>query len=312
MRYITVGLVLVLFSTGSVFAASSGGATAQFLKLGVGARAVAMGEAHCAIVEGADATFWNTAGLAATDGYEVAFTHNEWIDDIRYEYVAAGIPVFGYGTVGVSYGQLTMGELEGYDRFGNPTGNFTAGDRLIGVSYGIGLFDMVQLGAGFKYVMSNIENEDATAYAGDFGVIFHPPFIERFSVGGAVYNIGTDMVFIEEGDPLPRGARVGFGYEQPLGDIHDVVLAADVAKYNDWGSYRANFGGEYTLLDMVSGRVGYKAEFHDGEEENPDGFTVGAGFKHGIGDILKLRFDYAFAEMDMFDAAHRVSLGINF
>jgi hypothetical protein len=306
MKYITIQAVLALLVAGSAYAGSSGGATAQFLKLGVGARAIAMGEAHCAIVEGTDATFWNTAGLAATDGYEVAFTHNEWLDDLRYEYAAAAVPVFGYGTVGVSYGQLTMGELEGYDNTGNPTGNFTAGDKVIGVSYGIGLFEMVQVGAGFKYVMSNIESEDASAYAGDFGVIFHPFFIEGFSVGGAVYNIGTEMVFIEQGDPLPRGGRVGFGYEQPLGDIHNVVLAADVAKYNDWTEYRGNIGGEYTLFNMVSGRAGYKIAY------DVDGFTVGAGFKHGIGNTLKLRFDYAFAEMDKFDASHRVSLGINF
>jgi len=204
-----------------------------------------------------------------------------------------------------------MGELEGYDRFGNPTQNFTAGDKQIGVSYGIGLFNMLQVGAGFKYIMSNIENEDATAYAGDFGVIFRPPMLPQLSVGAAGYNFGTEMVFLEQGDPLPRGARVGFGYEQPLGEIHNVVVSLDGVKYNDWDNYRANIGGEYTLLDMISGRVGYKIEFNEGEEENPDGFTLGGGFKHVLGGV-KMRFDYAFAEMDKFDAAHRVSLGINF
>jgi hypothetical protein len=270
-----------------------------------------MGEAYCALASGADAAFWNPAGLATTDGYEVSFTHNEWIDDIRYEYAAAAVPVFGYGTVALSYGQLTMGELEGYDRFGNPTQNFTAGDKQIGVSYGIGLFNMLQVGAGFKYIMSNIENENATAYAGDFGVIFRPPMLPQLSIGAAGYNFGTEMVFIEQGDPLPRGARFGFGYEQPLGEIHNVVVSLDGVKYNDWDNYRANIGGEYTLLDMISGRVGYKIEFSDGEEENPDGFTLGGGFKHSVAGI-KLRFDYAFAEMDKFDATHRVSLGINF
>ncbi len=311
MKYTKYIVAVGLIITSSVSFASTGAATAQFLKIGVGARAIGMGEAYVALAEGADASYWNPAGLAATEGYDISFTHNEWIDDIRYEYVAAAVPVFGYGTVAVSYGQLTMGELEGYDRFGNPTQNFTAGDKAIGVSYGIGLFDMIQVGAGFKYVMSNIENEDATAYAGDFGVIFRPPMLQQLSVGAAGYNFGTEMVFIEQGDPLPRGVRVGAAYEQPLGDIHGIVFSLDGAKYNDWDNYRANVGGEYTLLDMISGRAGYKIEFHDGEEENPDGFTLGGGFKHGIGGI-KLRFDYAFAEMDKFDATHRVSFGINF
>lgn len=311
MKYMKYVVIVSLVVASSVSFAATGAATAQFLKIGVGARAIGMGEAYCALASGANATFWNPAGLATADGYEVSFTHNEWIDDIRYEYVAAAVPVFGYGTIALSYGQLTMGELEGYDRFGNPTQNFTAGDRLVGVSYGIGLFDMLQVGAGFKYIMSNIENEDATAYAGDFGVIFHPPMLPQLSIGAAGYNFGTEMVFIEQGDPLPRGARFGFGYEQPLGGIHNVVVSLDGVKYNDWDNYRANIGGEYTLLDMISGRAGYKIEFTDGEEENPDGFTLGGGFKHSLGGVI-MRFDYAFAEMDKFDATHRVSLGINF
>ena len=43
----------------------------QFLKIGVGARATALGESFVAISNDASALFWNPAGLANTEGNQV-------------------------------------------------------------------------------------------------------------------------------------------------------------------------------------------------------------------------------------------------
>ena len=51
----------------------------QFLKIGVGARGVAMGESFVAVANDASALFWNPAGL-------VQFNQNEIIFDLLSEF----------------------------------------------------------------------------------------------------------------------------------------------------------------------------------------------------------------------------------
>ena len=43
----------------------------HFLRIGIGGRAGAMGEAYSSVARGAEALYWNPAGTAFTDGREV-------------------------------------------------------------------------------------------------------------------------------------------------------------------------------------------------------------------------------------------------
>ena len=56
----------------------------QFLKIGVGGRASAMGDAFIAIADDASALYWNPAGLVFAKQNEVMFSHNSWaVGDIN-------------------------------------------------------------------------------------------------------------------------------------------------------------------------------------------------------------------------------------
>ena len=50
----------------------------QFLKIGIGARATAMGDAYTAIADDATAVYWNPAGIARVQGNVVSFSHAAW------------------------------------------------------------------------------------------------------------------------------------------------------------------------------------------------------------------------------------------
>ena len=49
-----------------------------FLKIGVGAEAIGMGESHVAVTDDLYASYWNPAGLAKLQRPQLALMHNEW------------------------------------------------------------------------------------------------------------------------------------------------------------------------------------------------------------------------------------------
>ena len=54
-----------------------------FLKIGVGAKAIGMGESQVADADDLYAIYWNPAGLAQLQRPQLGLMHNEWFDGLR-------------------------------------------------------------------------------------------------------------------------------------------------------------------------------------------------------------------------------------
>src|SRR5688572_18755571 len=72
----------------------AGTSSLQFLKIGVGARATAMGETFIAVSNDITALYWNPAGLMQFTEYGAHFSHNEWLVDLNHEFLG-GVYRFG-------------------------------------------------------------------------------------------------------------------------------------------------------------------------------------------------------------------------
>lgn len=306
MRTILLGIIMLVCAAALAGAAEAGTTTATFLKIGVGARAVGMGEAAAALAEGPDALYWNPAGLAALDQPAVAFTHNEWLEDIRYENIGLSAPILNIGSFGLAAGYLGMGKLVGRDEQGELTGEFSASDLLAQVGYARAFGKWIAVGVAGEYISSKIDTDKATAFAGSAGIKANIP-LPGLSAGVAVSNLGGEMKFLEEGDPLPMALRGGLAYRLPFGgENNKVTVAVDGLKYKDSDAY-VNSGVEYWFHNMIAGRVGYKALY------DTDGLTGGLGFKYAATQRLTLGADYAYADMgEDFGATHRISVGMMF
>src|SRR5512135_2358318 len=75
----------------------------QFVKIGVGARQVAMGEAAIASVEDVNSVFWNPAGLRGVQSVEASFSYAKWFADLNYFSGAAAIRWEGVGIFALEY-----------------------------------------------------------------------------------------------------------------------------------------------------------------------------------------------------------------
>ena len=94
--------VLVLAGTG-----------AAFLKIPVGPRVCATGEAAVAYIDDASALFYNPAGLANVPTYNAVLAHNQWLLDMNHEYVAGVYGTEGLGKFGVAFDYWGSGAIQG-------------------------------------------------------------------------------------------------------------------------------------------------------------------------------------------------------
>jgi len=121
----------------------------EFLSIGVSARAQAMGNAVVATVDDGTASYWNPAGLSATDstyGIDLSAMHAEWFAGVgKFDYASVSIPfsdrqrrlAFSFIRFGIDEipNTLSLYESDGTVNFDNVT-RFSAADYAFLISYG--------------------------------------------------------------------------------------------------------------------------------------------------------------------------------
>ncbi len=281
----------------------AGTAALPFLRLGVGARALALGEAFVADALDAEAAVLNPALLSKNRRHSVTFTHDEYLADLTFEFGAYAMPLAGgeAGSIALSVRYLSYGTLQGYDEDGVPTGDFLAADLAAGISYGVELFQGFGAGATINYVYSRIDDANASTIAFDLGLSYQP--LNRLRLGLTATNLGPDVRYVTLESPLPITLRLGAAGEIIDTPRHRITLLAD-GVYPVYGVPYGAFGLQYTLFDMISFRGGYRLG-HDTAT-----FSFGAGFQFGLWKTALLNLDYAYADYGDLDATHLFTLGL--
>ena len=107
MLVLLTALCLLASNSYAAFSRDDVGTTgAPFLKIGVGARAIGMGEAYGGLADEVNAIYWNPAGLVNVQRRELSFMHAAWFASINYEYVAYAQKL-GIGTLGFAFNYLS-------------------------------------------------------------------------------------------------------------------------------------------------------------------------------------------------------------
>jgi hypothetical protein len=290
------GALVVVLLASAARAADPGETGLAFLKIGVGARAAAMGEAYAAVAQDASATYWNPAGIANAPRTEVHASHHEWISDVRYEYLAAVRGLKGHA-VGAHAALLHMGKLEGRDDAGNFTESFHAYDLSTGVTYARRIAQPLEVGATAKLLYAKIEDYSATGFAADVGMRYRTP-VRGLTAALTFSNVGPEMSFVEDKFTLPFNSRVGLAY-RTRGLLDGLVLAADVRVPND-SDPKGHVGVELWPHEMIALRGGAKLGYDE------EAGTVGCGIAYA-----SYVFDYAFvpfSDESVLGDTHRLSV----
>jgi hypothetical protein len=183
---------------------------ANFLHLGITARANAMAGAVGTSVSGPSAWYWNPAGAALTESFEMAAGRQNLYGDLglSQNYLAFSIPLIG-GAVGVSVNSLNSGDIPLTDEnapFGTvQRGQFFEWSSIaVTAGYAARLTDRLDVGMQGKYISEGVIGSRITFLAADIGTQFRTG-LYGLILSGTLQNIGTGAR--HRGSLLERGVN---------------------------------------------------------------------------------------------------------
>lgn len=284
---------------------ASGQIAITVLDIDPGVRALGVGGAAVSLSEGAEALYYNPAGLAQLSGISLTSSYASHLG--LGTYGALGLAFRNWGIGFLSFGS---GDIDGYDDEGNPTGTaLSYGSTAVLIAFGLAPsqvpflpaapFDF-SVGARFKYLTGNIGETGGSGFGIDLSywmelpsVGLGPIALSDFSLGVTMNDLLGSISFGAESESLGMGLALGASAR--IAGVVLVALDLDAAR----GGIR--LGAEYQPIPALAVRAGVLTR--------PVGVTVTLGLGMAIEGI---QIDYAFASHPVLGGSHRVSLTIDF
>ncbi len=276
-----------------------------FMRMGLGARANAMGNAYTGVAEGTVAAYYNPAGIPFLETRQVMLSYRFLSLDRKFNYIgfATGIrPKVEEGSgemalnagLAVSWIHAGVDNIDGRDFAGNHYQDFSNSEHAFTLSFGVmPIKNMLAIGLAGKVLYNRIpdigDNNAAISDFGlgvDIGLLFKPlPYLSiGFTVKdiNAKYDWKTDKVWekdIDKTDRFPKTFRGGIALRYPYPWL---LLAFDLEE-NNQQEMRYFVGTEALFMDKFAARAGL----------NNGSLTLGGGY---LFELFKkpVQIQYAF------------------
>jgi len=319
----------------------------EFLKLGVGARALGMGEAFVAVADDASAPYWNPAGLIHLRERQVLFMHAEQFGDIiNHDFVSFAMPLEGQGVLAVSVIRLGVDNIpvtagikptpeEDVGRNGIPgdgdegelNGEFDPGEPFIlrlhqheilwksdaeyavFFSYANRLSDRLSVGGNFKLITQRLLGLAASFGMGlDAGVLYEAA--EGLDLGLKVTDLTSTPLFWDTGSTETIRPTVipGMRFKREMPSLAGALTAAFDVRMTFDGKDGSQLEGETVSAEFRPGlEYWFRKTLAGRVGASGDRVTAGFGVRYG-----GFGADYAFVGHEELDNSHRVSLSVSF
>ncbi|MBI4248886.1 MAG: PorV/PorQ family protein [Elusimicrobia bacterium] len=286
------------------FSSSSVGTTAAgFLKLGVGARAVALGEAYSALADDAGAVTWNPAALTRVSKRSATLMHGVHLDESFLDYGAFAQKLGHSSAWGAAFQYFAAGKITETDAAGTELGKFSPNDMAVSLAFAHRLTSGFSLGLSGKLIQSTVLKSAQTA-AADAGLLSPSFFDDQFSFALTVSNAGGKMKFENESERLPLLVKAGAAWR-----AEDMAAGLEVGLPVDNNPFVA-FGVEDIVPVSGEWSVAGRAGINTRTLKDIDGFT---GISLGLGLIHpSFSWDYGFLPFGPVGLSHRMSLSFRF
>lgn len=303
----------------------AGRTSMQFLKIGIGARSVAMGQACIADMSDVNAAFWNAAAITEMEGRQVSFSYNRWIADLNVVSGALGFQIPQVGAFALTYTSLDYGNIQealttspagGVDTRTGDT--FSGSDLAIGLGFSRQYTDKLSIGVQIKYLREELFTFSSSLWGFDVGSLYHTGW-RGIRLAMSAQNFARQARWMhttserQQSFELPLLFRIGWSIDLYGGE--DLFLGGNAARgkwtlnmdalhSNDYAE-RLHIGTEYTLLDLISFRAGYRFNYEEGN------LSLGTGLNYTFGRS-HIIVDYAYVNYEFLESPHRLTMTLVF
>ncbi len=291
-------LIYILLLPLTIFAQNEGAGNTglSFLKIGLNAKAVAMGDAYSSISEDATSLIYNPSTIHLGKN-NVILSHNISQIDFTSSFIGTK---FVFGKLGVGLGLIRAGvnNIEVRLTPGAPLEKFDSQDISINLGISYNFYENISVGIATKFLYEKIYVDEASGFGLDIGTNYKK---DEFSFSFVLANLGSMDEMRNTRTKLPTLVRFGGSYKYPYKDFN-FLLALEGFKVLEGGKLHIHSGFEAGYKDLAFIRVGYQTNY---ENRN---FSAGIGLKY-----KDITFDYAFIPYsNSFGTGNIFSIGYNF
>ncbi len=333
-KLISTHLIFLLIFTTQISAQYSdlnqiGTSMANFLKIGAGGRATAMGNSFVAISDDASAAYWNPGGLSIMPHDETIVQVTNWLADTKYYFLSSTFTLDGFARLAVSATSFTSGAMEEttiYEPEGTGRKFFTS-NMQFGLSLARSFTNRFSAGITLKYIMESLDRTSASTVALDIGSIFITNILNDMRIGITISNLGGRMklegsdlaiqylpdnsikyanasLSTEEWD-IPLLFRFGLATDAIKSDLIRLTVTADLLDSRDY-EYRINSGVELGFKEVLFLRGGYKFNYSLAD------YSFGFGLNLDNIVDFKIKADYSYNNFGVLSNVHSFSISIGY
>jgi len=280
------GTIIVLLTV-----SMAGAASLDPMKLGVGARSLAMGRTAAALAGNINSMFVNPANAADFRGWGGTSMYTSLLEgDIAYTVIGGGYEA-AWGTLGLSYlGGGTAGiQVSSRDADGRIVAagtSFDYSNSVISLVYGKGIMENLAAGASLKFFSKGFSDSygSGTGYDLDLGLLWKPR--NNLTVGISQQNtLPSDIAAISwnsgEKEGIPFNTKVGCAYTPR----RDLLLAADLDYAAD-SPMLFHSGVEWNFRENLDLRAGLdQVATSKSEAVTNLAFGIGIGYEGFVFDL---------------------------
>lgn len=301
----------------------------EFIAIGVGGRALAMGGAYCALANDVTAAYWNPAGLSSLMYPQISLMHDERFGGlVNYDYGAVALPIGAQSSLAFSAIRLGVDNIAdtrnaGVDADGNPLPPgqtqglagidpsrvvyYNSADWAFYFSYAKRASENFSYGASLKFIRRDMGEGSATGIGIDIGGRYM--LSDKIALGANFQDATSTLVAWNTGrnELITPTLKLGSAYFLDLfGGRFAPAVDTDVRFEGRKSASNAHLGRvsfdfhsgvEFSYQNVIAVRTGYS---------DIGSFTVGAGIH-----LPKFDIDYSFSKFngeDQLDNTHRISL----
>lgn len=333
MNRIIICLICLLVARAEAFD-RVGTASAQFLKLGVGARELAMGGCGVTATGSVSTGWWNPSGVQISH-FGFSWQYGDYYANLTHMRVGAGMALDRNTSV-VWFANMLQAPEQEVTTVREPDGNglnYSYQGLSTGLIWTRRLTDRLHLGCTGKLVREQLYHESASTFALDAGIRYEFA-ARRLLIGGAIANFGngmklsgTDLLLTGDVDsgidgnhqasanleteewPLPLTFRFGsevrlLGSDRAfyIHPDHQLLVAVSAEHPND-NAERLGTGIEYGFRHQFFLRSGYRFN------TDTEGLTLGCGFALNTRGRGSMRLDYVWREYGDLGDVSSLSVG---